>query len=199
MTDPWFEFVAAERTAGPVSGVREDWHRGRATYVVWALRVSLAAERVERVRAAVGSWIRLVDEADLHVTAWVCGFPTDRPELDDDVATSVLEAQSVVAGRPVRLELGAATSFLACPALLVHDARGELAAVRAELGAHQRELRWAPYTPHVTVGSYLESVPTGPIVEALRPFRDEPRIEVVGRVQRVEVDARVPGAALRWC
>ena len=59
-----------------------------------------------------------------------------------------------------------ATALLAVPRLLQALWDGVLAGVRARLGG-VREVRFAPYLPHVTVGTFPGSGPTGPVAEAI--------------------------------
>jgi hypothetical protein len=94
-------------------------------------------------------------------------------------------------GAGLRLRVGGAGCFASCAVLEVHDPHGDLARLRARLAAHGREIRFAPYLPHITVGAFGDSFPPAPIAAALQPWRRAPEIvHVAGAVELVEIDAR---------
>jgi 2'-5' RNA ligase len=191
-------FAARSHVLGPTVGVRERWHRGRVAYAAWVVRVSGDAvrARVDAVAAALGERIAPVPTADLHVTVQVAGFPTEGPcRFDDDVAEATLHAQaeavSGVAGGELRV--GPANSFASCAIFEVQGA--VLHRLQAALGGAHTELRFAPWLPHLTVGTYVADHP----VAAVRPALDRPGAPLVVAVDAVELvtfDARVPGAPL---
>jgi hypothetical protein len=174
--ETWARFCALAQTAGPTDGAIEEWRRGRERYAVWALRVidPEVVARMAAVAANVGEGIVRVRPEDAHVTAWVCGFPAVVPRLDDDVDETILDAQrAAVAGlRRPRLTLGAPNAFATCVFLEVHDPHGDLAALRAALAVPgAREVRFAGYQPHITVGRFGDSRAAAPIARALAALR----------------------------
>ena len=162
-------FRSAPSTLGPTPGVREAWHQGRSVYAVWVLRVLDAPilERMALVNARLAPHgVRPFGEA--HVTVFVAGFPARAPGRDDDVSIDALLAPlGTVGWRRPRLLVGAPSSFRSCPILAVADPDGGLAALRAPLSSHMREVRFAPYEPHITLGLYADSRPTVPIADTL--------------------------------
>ena len=199
--ETWARFRALERTLGPSSNAIEEWRRGRDRYAVWALRVSDAAviARMAAVADVLGAAVVPVKARDAHVTAWVCGFPSASPLLDDDVDEVTLAAQrATVAPAPrVRLLVGAPNAFATCAFLEVHDSDGDSAALRAALAVPgAREVRFAAYQPHVTVGRFGDSRPVAPIVDALAALRATERlgipIEATCAVELIELDACNP-------
>jgi hypothetical protein len=133
------------------------------------------------------------------VTAWVCGFPAAVPTLDDDVADAILDAQRAAVSRlpPPRLSVGAPNAFATCAFLEVHDPHGDLAALRTALAVPgAKEVRFARYQPHVTVGRFGDSRPVAPIARALAALRagdrDAPHAVGDSRVELIELDARAP-------
>jgi len=198
--DTWARFCALEQTAGPTDGAIEDWRRGRERYAVWALRVidPEVVARMAAVAARVGDGIVRVRPEDAHVTAWVCGFPAAVPRLDDDVAEAVIDAQrAAVAGlRRPRLAVGAPNAFATCVFLEVHDPYGDLAALRVALAVPgAREVRFARYHPHVTVGRFGDSRAAAPIARELAALRADaagPREIRDCRLELIELDARRP-------
>ena len=197
----WTTFCALERTLGPSPGAIEDWRRGRLRYAVWALRVEDAAviARMAEVAGRLGDALVPVAPAQAHVTVWVCGFPAATPVFDDDVHEQVLAAQRVAAAgmpRP-RLLVGAPNAFATCAFLEVHDPHGDLAALRAALAVpNAREVRFAAYQPHVTVGRFRDSRPAAPIARALAALRDGAPVALRpvhdARLELIELDAREP-------
>ncbi len=198
----WAAFAAAGQTCGPSPGERDAWLRGRSRYLVWVVRADGVAVRA-RVRAAaeaLGTAIRPVALSDLHVTVWVAGFSCDRVRFDDDVDPAVIDAQlrALSGATAFRLDVGGVNSFTSTPFLEVDDPNGGLAALRRRLGAHHDELRFSPYRPHLSVGSYVDSRPVAPLITALSPLRRLPPLAVdIDAVELCAFDGRVPGAPLR--
>jgi hypothetical protein len=202
-------FCALATTRGPTPGALARWHGGRGRYAVWLLRVADAAVRARQAAVAdrLGPAIVPVAAGDVHVTAWVCGFPSARPRLADDVAEATLAAQrAAVRGvRPPRLLVGAPNAFATCAFLEVHDPDGELAALRRRLAAAPgaREVRFARYRPHVTVGRFPDDRPTAPLAAALAGLRADPRFHPipagVPTLELVELDSHDPDRfTTRW-
>jgi 2'-5' RNA ligase len=200
-SDTWARFRALEHTLGPTHGAIETWRRGRERYAVWALRV-IDADVIARMAAVTdklaGAIVPVAAE-HAHVTAWVCGFPCVAPAFDDDVADSVIAAQRQAVTRVQRLRLvvGAPNAFATCAFLEVHDPHGDLAALRAALAVPgAREVRFAPYQPHVTVGRFDDSRPAASIARVLATLRDgehaAPRAVADSTVALIELDARDP-------
>ncbi len=177
--------------------MREAWHRGRPRYAVWVLRVDDAA--VLDRRASMADLLAphgALPFTDPHITLFVAGFPTPAPLLDDDVADALLDAQvaALVAAdlRAPRLLVGGLNAFLSCPILEVRDPDGALAAIRAPLGAE--DLRFAPYVPHLTVGTFGDTRATGPVAAAIAPLRGLPPLPLrPSAVELVTFDASAPG------
>ncbi len=198
--ETWAQFCARERTLGPSDGVLESWRRGRDRYAVWALRVidPVVIAKKAAVEHRLAGAIVPVRPEDAHVTAWVCGFPVAAPRYDDDVAEAIIAAQRVVAARVPRprIVVGAPNAFATCAFLEVHDPHGDLAALRATLAVPgAKEVRFASYRPHVTVGRFADSRPAAPIAAALASLRGEPvELREVRdcALELVELDARAP-------
>jgi len=198
-SETWKRFAELKRVFGPTAGVREQWHRGRSSYAVWVLRVSHPAidARVSQLAAALGAAIRPIPQRDLHVTLFVSGFPTETPSHDDDVAWSVLRAQRELFFAPLRIAVGGSSSFATAAFLEVVDVDGGLADVRAQLAGEGRELRFSPYVPHLTVGTYAQTAPAAPVRSILERWRGEsPVLLTISAVELVVFDARVEGAVL---
>jgi hypothetical protein len=94
--------------------------------------------------------------------------------------------------RAPRLQVGGLNAFLSCPILEIHDLQGGLAALRDPLGAET--LRFAPYLPHLTVGPFGDTRPTGPIAAAIAPHRCLPPLPFEpDAIELVTFDAAAPG------
>lgn len=200
--DVWTTFVTAAHTLGPTPGVREAWRQGRERYAVWIFRVDVPGilARRDAVAEALGPH-GVVGLHPAHLTVFVAGFPAKVVVQNDDVAADTLEAclAALRADPPAApvLAIGGASAFLSCPFLEVAEERG-LADLRARLGG--REVRFAPYVPHITVGAFGDDRPTGPIAAALAPFRGLDPIVWRPRVlELVTFDAaRSDGALETW-
>jgi len=199
----WTQFCTATHLLGPTPGVRERWAAGRTQYAVWAIRIrsDAVSQRVALLQDSLRPWTRPIPSTDLHVTTWVAGFPTVEPTLDDDIHEDALALQSAALGgqSSFRLAIGAANSFTTAPFLEVHDPDGGLARIRAALEAQgPRELRFAPYTPHLTIGTATANHLVAPLRACLEPYRRLPTIEVqVQCIEQLRFDAARPGARLQ--
>lgn len=188
-------------TLGPSPGAREAWHRGRPRYAVWLARID--AEPLRRryfaAQTALDGWIRTLPALDAHLTVWVAGFPCEAPLYDDDVAEATLRAQAAAIARspPLRVEIGGLRAFATVPYLEVRDVGGALGRLRDDLGQLSREQRFAPYVPHVTVGSFTADWPVAPILAAMAPLGAAPPIALtLTTIERVDLDALREGAPL---
>lgn len=195
----WSRFTAAPSTLGPTPGAREAWHRGRPRYAVWVLRVDDPAVLARHAAMAdVLAPHGAQPFTDLHITLFVAGFPTAHPRHDDDVHPSTLDAQ-VDALRAAdlpspRLSVGGLNAFLSCTFLEVHDPSGGLDALRVPLEDAHREVRFAPYVPHLTVGPFGDTRPTGPVAAAIAAFRSLPPLPVrPAALELVSFDAFATG------
>ena len=198
--ETWAQFCALESTLGPTHDAIASWRRGRERYAVWALRVRdpVVGDRMDTVAARLTDAIVPVRKDDAHITAWVCGFLCATPAFDDDVAEAIIAAQCrAVAQSPrPRLLVGAANAFATCAFLEVHDPHGDLAALRATLAVPgAKEVRFARYRPHVTVGRFVDTRPAAPIaavLESLRSALVELRAVRDLDLELIELDARAP-------
>lgn len=181
--DPWSAFLATPTTLGPSPGAREAWHRGRLHYAAWVVRLSDPAVLERRAHVAgVLAGHGVVGLHEAHITVCVAGFPTGSPRFDDDVTPAELDAQRAAAAalalRRPRLGIGGANAFASCPFLEVSDPEGVLSRLRSVLLAVRGEPRATPYIPHVTVGAFGDTRPTGPVAAALAPFRTLPPLSI---------------------
>lgn len=203
----WDALARAPATLPLDPGVREAWHRGRERYAVWLVRIEApeALARMAAVSAALSaaSPERFVPQRpeSAHITVFVAGFPCATRAQDDDVPFATLEAQADRVRRrppgPTRLALGGGNAFLSCPFLEVYDIDGGLERLRARLGGLTRELRFAPYRPHLTLGSLPEAVSTVTLRSALEPWREAPLLPLhIDALELVTFDPRVAGAPL---
>lgn len=158
-----------------------EWHRGRLRYAIWCLPVDCpqVLERWQQARAAFGDWLHPDQRRQPHITLFVCGFPCDRARHDDDFPIERLQAQidSLLrrAGPAFSLQIGGIASYAGAPFLTVHDPAGRLAALRELLGWHSREIRFAPYEAHLTLGLYQQRRALAGLPAALR---DLPALEL---------------------
>lgn len=202
-SETWAKFRALKHTLGPTGDAIETWRRGRERYAVWALRVAdpEVIARMAAVADRLAGAIVPVRPDRAHVTTWVCGFPSAAPALDDDVAETIIAAQRrAVTNLPrPRLVVGAPNAFATCAFLEVHDPHGDLAALRSVLAVPgAKEVRFAPYLPHVTVGRFDDTRPAAPIAGVLATLRDRdsvataPRAVADSTLELIELDARAP-------
>ena len=164
--------IACERRDYP------EWHRGRQRYGVWSLPVdcSRVLARLARAQAHLGDWLHGGYRRQAHITLFVCGFPAERAQLDDDFPSERLSAQldalRQLRSRPFALQIGGLDSFASAPFLKVVDPDGRLEALRTVLGAHSTEIRQSPFHAHLTVGLYARAVPRTDLQQQLSGFTD---------------------------
>ena len=141
-----------------------DWHRGRARYWLWSIPVDCppVLQRLQAARALLGDWLHAPGARQAHITLFVCGFPAQSPQFDDDFPATRLAAQLDALRRlraaPFVLRIRGLRSFASAPYLTVDDPDASLAPLRAVLAAQGAEIRQAPYRPHLTVGRYACAV-----------------------------------------
>lgn len=141
-----------------------DWHRGRSRYALWSLPVECPRilARLAEARARLGDWLHQDCRRQAHITLFVCGFPAQSLQFDDDFPAARLAAQLDALRRlraaPFVLRIGGLRSFASAPYLTVDDPDASLAPLRAALAAQGAEIRQAPYRPHLTVGRYARAV-----------------------------------------
>lgn len=202
--DPdWQALLAGAPLLGPSPEARTDWLAGRVDYCVWALRIDDPAvlDRMATLQRALGALITPCPLPDAHLTLFVAGFPNPAPQRDDDVDPALLLAQEaalVALDAPAfDLQIGAARSFRSAPYLQVFDPYGALGPLRAAL-APFRELRFGPFTPHLTLGHIAADGPAAPLIAALAPFTALSALPIAVRaVHRLVFDGRQPHSPLR--
>ena len=155
-----------------------EWHRGRQRYAVWSLAVECPRihARIARARTHLGAWLHDDYRRQAHITLFVCGFPAESAQFDDDFPQERLDTQCAalhaLAGGPFELQIGGLESFASAPFLNVGDPEGRLATLRAALAARSAEVRQAPYLAHLTVGLYAQAVARADLQARLAAFTD---------------------------
>ncbi|MNZ94896.1 hypothetical protein D3C78_1140160 [compost metagenome] len=155
-----------------------EWHRGRARYGVWTLPVGCPRilARFERARAQLGDWLHDDYRRQAHITLFVCGFPAEHAQFDDDFPAARLAAQQQAVRKldigAFELQIGGLDSFASAPFLTVSDPEGRLDALRSALAAHSPEIRQSDYHAHLTVGLYARSVPRPCVQRQLAAFAE---------------------------
>lgn len=152
-------FSAAPRVLAVEDRDYPHWHRGRERYGVWLIDADTAAirERLRDLHHQLGDLLA-PQARQPHITLFVGGFICEQGALDDDFTSSALRLQQAAlqaqAPTPFDLEIGGIDSFDSAVFLKVRDPQQALSPLRATLGRHSLEPRFAPYVPHLTVGLY---------------------------------------------
>ncbi len=160
-----------------VRNVRRDfveWHLGRPAYVLWALDFDTATV-LPRMQAAQAQLADLLLDGycrQPHITLSLCGFPSDSPVHADDFGPELIQAQVQAMQQlhlaPFEIEIGDLDTFTSVPYFTVHDASGQLAALRACLTAKGAQVASGDYVPHITVGLYADARPLATVQARLR-------------------------------
>lgn len=180
-----------------------EWHRGRPRYALWSIPVECPAvlRRMQAARELLGNWLHPPGARAAHITLFVCGFPCTAAFHDDDIPSAVLEAQlqdlTALQPRPFTLHIGALDSFASAAFLRVTNA-GPLERLRETLGKRTREVRQAPYVPHLTLGLYRQAASAEDWHRRAAPLRTCTELELpVRELQLVSYAACEPAGALR--
>jgi 2'-5' RNA ligase len=180
-----------------------EWHRGRARYWLWAIPLDCPAvlQRLQSARELLDDWLHPPGERQAHVTLFVCGFANTAPELDDDIAPAMLEAQrqalETLRLEPFELSIGDLGSFASAAFLDVQD-NGKLEQLRQVLARFTPEVRQAEYVPHLTVGLYRRAVATAIWCQRAARLRNCPPLPIpVHELQLLSYAAAEPQGKLR--
>ena len=152
-------FSAAPRVLAVDDSDYPEWRRGREHYGVWLIDAETAAirERLQYLREQLGD-LFAPQARQAHITLFVGGFLCEQARLDDDFTLSALRQQQATLlaqpPAPFDLQIGGIDSFDSAAFLKVGDPQQALLPLRALLGRHALEPRFAPYVPHLTLGLY---------------------------------------------
>lgn len=160
-----------------VRNVRRDfveWHLGRPAYSLWAPDFDTTAV-LPHMQAAQSQLADLLLDGytrQPHITLGLCGFPSDSPVHTDDFGPELIEVQ-VQAMRqlglaPFEIEIGGLDTFTSVPYFTVHEASGQLAALRACFEKSGSHAVASDYVPHVTAGLYADAWPLASVQARLR-------------------------------
>jgi 2'-5' RNA ligase len=151
-----------------------EWHLGRPAYVLWALDFDTTAV-MPRMQAAQAQLADLLLDGycrQPHITLSLCGFPSDSPVHANDFGPELIQAQVLAMQQlglaPFEIEIGGLDTFTSVPYFTVHDASGQLAALRACLTAEGAQAASGDYVPHVTVGLYADAWPLAAVQARLK-------------------------------
>lgn len=140
-----------------------EWHRGRERYGVWIVPIEDEAllAYLDQARTQLADLLHPIGRRQPHLTVFVCGFHGEG-EADDDFAPRTLEQQMAAlknsSAGACALPLAAPDSFAGAAFIPVGDPMGHIRQWREQLGAATREIRQAPFVPHITLGLYRQRV-----------------------------------------
>ena len=173
----WSKFVKESHTLCLEEGVLEDWHKGRAAYALWILRIEsdTTVSALRSLQKPLAKWIDPVKE--FHITLWVSGFLNSSLQYNDDVLVDDLNtaAEKVAVGPQPSVKIGHINSFQTSVFVEVEDHKGHINAIREQLNTH-KEIRFGPFVPHITLGNYTDMHNTSLIqtqIERLPPLIEE--------------------------
>lgn len=149
-----------------------EWHHGIAHYGFWAVLVGEQNwhDLLKDARAHVKQFIHNGYRRAPHVTIAAAGLISEdlfSPYLQKSQSTALAEAGV----RPFPLLAGAIDSFTTAPYITVEDPSGGLGQIRSILATVAGEDDPACYTPHLTLGLYLDAYDTAQVAAHLRAFQ----------------------------
>ncbi|WP_342618314.1 2'-5' RNA ligase family protein [Rhodoferax sp. GW822-FHT02A01] len=151
-----------------------EWHRGRSIYALWALQFDTTPlkPRMQAAQEALADLLLPGYERQPHVTLSLCGFPSAQPQFDDDFGPALVQAQlrTLQQANPTGFEIaiGGLDSFTSVPYFTVRDTAGQLHALRHCLQQTPAIAAHGDYTPHVTIGLYVDVFPMDYVLQRLR-------------------------------
>jgi 2'-5' RNA ligase len=172
-----------------------EWHRGRDRYGVWVIPVDDAVllDYIDAARDALADLIHPSPRRQPHLTLFVCGFHGEG-DADDDFPPQRLTQQvaslQACADSACALPLGCPDSFASAAFVPVGDPMGQLSRWRSVLGEASREIRQAPYVPHITLGLYRRCVSAEVVRRRLAAVAAPPASLAVHELRYVTYDAR---------
>lgn len=178
-----------------------EWRRGRERYAVWMIDADIPElrERVDQARQHL-SGLLAPSQRQPHITLFVCGFPAERREHDDDFDDAMFAAQcnalESLSCEAFELRIGRLSSFDLSAFFEVDDPDDAVSRMRARLAGVCRELRFAPYVPHLTVGLYRDAFDKRDIAARLDRFETTEIILPVRAIHLATYAARDIGGSL---
>ncbi len=173
-----------------------EWHRGRERYGVWIAPVEQPAllAYIEEARHRLGDWLYPCADRQPHVTVFVCGFHQRTAVHDDDFPPDRLQRQIALLdadiGTPCGFPLASPDSFSSAAFIPVGDPEGRLAQWRSLLGRASREVRQAPYVPHITLGLYRRRIGADALRQRLAEIEAPALTLSISELHYVTYDAR---------
>lgn len=173
-----------------------EWHRGRERYGVWVAFVEQPAllAYIEEARRQLDDLLHPSPQRQPHLTLFVCGFPQAENVHDDDFPAERLQRQITLLeesiGTPCTLPLAALDSFASAAFIPVGDPEGRLAQWRTLLARGSREVRQAPYVPHITLGLYRRRISANALRQRLATIEASSVALSIDQLHYVTYDAR---------
>jgi len=174
----WNTFQNSARTRRAAKRDYGRWHKGRAEYAAWTIDIQseLVQSRFDVARSHLAGFLLEPYRRQPHVTVFVCGFPGETEQFNDDYTFRRLDRhlqelrEAEVA--PFEIMIGGINSFTSAPFLEVVDATGGIKRVRAVLSRTHSEVGMGAYVPHVTLGLYADHYETTVVTEKISSFGD---------------------------
>lgn len=173
-----------------------EWRRGRTRYGIWMIPVEAPdiLGYLDQVRERAGDLLHPPGARQAHLTLFVCGFEAPSVRWNDDFTPDRLHRQIARLEQrkdgPCALPVLPPDSFASAMHIPVGDPLSRLATWRDELDAASREIRQAPYAPHITVGLYRRRVPAEDLRRFLTSLPPPPPALAVGELHYATYDGR---------
>ena len=158
----WQKFIASESTFKPSKRALLEWAKDRAYYAVWMLHFDSdqLKNEIQDINQDLCRYIQIHPVTKPHITLFAAGFPTDIPRYNDDISFDKLNRQFKTLEdlklSSFSIQVHSITSLLTGPALSIRDPQNAIQKIRQALSEQSTEIRFSPYTPHITTGHYLE-------------------------------------------
>ena len=155
-----------------------EWHQGRSRYAVWLIDSPCPAvkERAEAAKAHLRRYLIRPYRRAPHISVFICGFLSQTANLDDDYPAACMAGHVTdlkeIGLTAFDIEIGGINSFASAPYLAVRDIEGGIAGIRDRLSSRSTEIRFAPYTPHLTLGLYSGAFDTRQVAAEIAAFPD---------------------------
>lgn len=170
------DFLQQDHTIRNIDRDFREWHQGREYYAIWAIEINAPSWQacLKKARQHMQDYLLPGTPRCAHITLFTLGFVDDL-HYQRNIQRQI-QAINEAELQPFELELGAINSFSSAPYFNVLDPEAGLEKIRTRLATSQYEDRFAPYTPHLTIGLYNNEYPCREIrsvMSALDPLPTE--------------------------
>lgn len=141
-----------------------EWHQHRPHYALWYLEIDQPEliEYLDQIKQHFQEELYTPNLRQYHITLFICGFLTERKQLNDDFLESDLQCHLTALFnehlKQLSLKTGAVNSFESALFVEIEDCSSQLNQIRDVFKRYNIEIAALEYCPHITLGLYEKAV-----------------------------------------